>query len=125
MSAEKTHEGITLKPQLKNAQARRRTPAITTFGPGNHAVRSEHWRYIRYRDGSEELYDHRRDPHEWNNLAADPKQEDIMQAHRKHLPKLEQPILGKGSTGHQGFEAAETFLKKQKTASSRQTTSDD
>jgi hypothetical protein len=35
-------------------------------------LRTERWRYIRYRDGSEELYDHDSDPHEWVNLAADP-----------------------------------------------------
>ncbi|NIP93684.1 MAG: iduronate-2-sulfatase, partial [Akkermansiaceae bacterium] len=28
------------------------------------------YRYIRYHDGSEELYDHRDDPHEWTNLAT-------------------------------------------------------
>ncbi|MBA4182251.1 MAG: choline-sulfatase, partial [Anaerolinea sp.] len=28
------------------------------------------WRYIRYEDGSEELYDRGRDPLEWTNLAA-------------------------------------------------------
>ena len=27
-------------------------------------MRSERWRYIRYTDGSEELYDHHQDPHE-------------------------------------------------------------
>jgi len=30
------------------------------------------WRYIRYEDGSEELYDHRVDPDEWTNLANKP-----------------------------------------------------
>ncbi len=119
MSAEKKHEGITLKPQLENAAASRTTPVITTFGPGNHAVRSERWRYIRYRDGSEELYDHHHDRHEWNNLAHDPVWKDVMHAHRKHVPKSEHPILGKGSTGHQAFEAAETLLKKQNTSSAR------
>lgn len=29
----------------------RKTPAITTFGRGNHSIRSERWRYIRYADG--------------------------------------------------------------------------
>jgi len=33
-------------------------------------VRTEHWRYIRYADGSAELYDHRTDPNEWTNLVA-------------------------------------------------------
>ena len=44
--------------------------AVTTFGQNNHAVRSDRWRYIRYADGSQELYDHRNDPYEWTNLAT-------------------------------------------------------
>ena len=43
-----------------------------TFGFKNHAVQTERWRYIRYGDDGEELYDHSRDPHEWTNLADDP-----------------------------------------------------
>jgi arylsulfatase A-like enzyme len=38
-----------------------------------YAARDERWRYIRYADGSEELYDHQNDPHEWTNLAAKPE----------------------------------------------------
>ena len=34
--------------------------------------RSERWRYVRYAEGSEELYDHAVDPHEWENLAMSP-----------------------------------------------------
>ena len=30
---------------------------------GNHAIRTERYRYIRYEDGSEELYDHDADPY--------------------------------------------------------------
>ena len=45
-------------------------PALTSHGQGNHALRSRRWRYIRYSDGSEELYDHANDPNEWTNLAG-------------------------------------------------------
>ncbi|WP_193214518.1 sulfatase [Luteolibacter marinus] len=65
-------DGVSLRPQLKDPSAPRERPAITTANQGNHSVRDRHWRYIRYADGSEELYDHRQDPHEWTNLAADP-----------------------------------------------------
>ena len=40
-----------------------------TNGRFNHAVRSEQWRYIRYANHGEELYDHTNDPYEWTNLA--------------------------------------------------------
>ena len=41
-----------------------------TQGIGNHAIRDDRFRYIRYRDGNEELYDHDVDPQEWNALAG-------------------------------------------------------
>jgi arylsulfatase A-like enzyme len=40
-----------------------------------YAARDERWRYIRYSDGSEELYDHQNDPNEWTNLATKPEHE--------------------------------------------------
>ena len=65
-----THlEGKSLRPLLENPGAAWKTPALTTHGRGNHGVRDARWRYIRYRDGSEELYDHQTDPMEWTNLA--------------------------------------------------------
>lgn len=63
-------EGQSLRPQLRNARAPRRQPAITSYHYGNFAVRDVRWRYIRYVDGSEELYDHHADPEELNNLAC-------------------------------------------------------
>ena len=65
--------------------------AKVTYGRGNHAVRSERWRYIRYADGSEELYDHTRDPHEWTNLAGDPKHAAVIAQHKKWLPQKNAP----------------------------------
>ena len=40
-------EGESLVPLLRDPKAKRK-PTVITFGPGNHAVRSERWRYIRY-----------------------------------------------------------------------------
>jgi arylsulfatase A-like enzyme len=66
-------EGEDLKPLLADPKAKWETPAITTFRKDNHAVRTERFRYIRYADGGEELYDHDADEYEWTNLANDPK----------------------------------------------------
>lgn len=63
-------EGESLVPQLRDPERERDTPAIMTYLRGNHAVRTRRWRYIRYADGTEELYDHDRDPREWDNVAA-------------------------------------------------------
>ncbi len=88
-------EGHSLTPQLKDANAPRPWPAITTHNAGNHGVRSERWRYICYADGSQELYDMRADPNEWNNLAGDPKYADVIAEHRKWLPvKSAKPAPG-------------------------------
>ncbi len=46
-------------------------PVVTTYQYSEYSVRDERWRYLRYIDGSEELYDHDDDPEEWNNLADD------------------------------------------------------
>ncbi len=81
-------EGHSLVPQLKDANAPRAWPAITTHNHDNHGIRSENWRYIRYADGSEELYDMRTDPNEWHNLAADAKYTSVIDEHRKWLPKV-------------------------------------
>jgi len=84
-------EGHSLAPLLKNANSKRAWPAISTHNQDNHTVRSERWRYIRYADGSEELYDHRGDPNEWTNLARDPRQAKVLAQHRRWLPKVNAP----------------------------------
>ena len=81
-------EGRSLAPRLEDANAPSLRPAITTHNHDNHGVRSEHWRYIRYADGSEELYDMRTDPDEFRNLAADTKFEKVLEEHRKWLPRV-------------------------------------
>jgi len=81
-------EGHSLTPQLKDATAPRPWPAITTHNQNNHAIRTEHWRYIRYADGSEELYDHRADPNEWTNTAKIPAQSATKHELAQWLPKV-------------------------------------
>lgn len=84
-------EGHSLVPQLRDAQAPRAWPAITTHNAGNHGVRTEHWRYIRYADGTEELYDMQADPAEFHNLAADPQHAPVLEEHRRFLPTGDLP----------------------------------
>ena len=80
-------EGTSLLPQLQNPAARRSEPAITTWYYNNHSVRDLNFRYIRYRDGAEELYDHRSDPGEHHSLAADPKYAQVKKRLAAYLPK--------------------------------------
>jgi arylsulfatase A-like enzyme len=84
-------EGISLVPQLRDAATKRARPAITSHNQGNHGIRSERWRYIRYADGSEELYDHASDPHEWTNVAARAEHAAVLAEHRRSLPQVDLP----------------------------------
>lgn len=74
-------QGLSFRGLLDNPLESWDRPALTSTKPGNHTVRSERWRYIRYVDGSEELYDHTNDPNEWHNVAADSKMNEIKKQH--------------------------------------------
>ncbi len=66
-------EGRSIVRLLRNPASDWQEAALTTYGKDNHAIRTGDWRYIRYADGSEELYDHRVDPYEWKNVASAPE----------------------------------------------------
>jgi arylsulfatase A-like enzyme len=64
-------QGADITPLLRHPDHEKwDTPALTTHGRGNHAIRHGKWRLIQYADGSQELYDHENDPLEWSNLAG-------------------------------------------------------
>ena len=83
-------DGRSLVPLLRDPEAAW-TPAVTTYRRMNHAVRSDDFRYIRYADGSEELYDHRVDPMEWTNLAGDEKYAGTKESLARWLPSVNVP----------------------------------
>lgn len=82
-------DGHSLRPFLQNPKATawdgpeaaltmiyagenaRSGPGVSDDPAQQHwSVRTRRWRYIRYNNGAEELYDHDTDPKEWNNVAA-------------------------------------------------------
>ena len=79
-------DGQSLKPLLENPERKWERPAVITYGLNNHAIQTERWRYIRYRDGGQELYDHDRDPHEWTNLVSIPKYSSVKSELANSLP---------------------------------------
>lgn len=85
------NEGHSLLPLLKNASAAWQNIALTTYGRNNHSIRDENFRYIRYEDGSEELYDHRNDNDEWHNLADLAEYGDEKMRLRKYIPEVNVP----------------------------------
>ncbi len=98
LAGKKEIEGKSLLPLLKNPQAKWDRPALTTHGRNNHSLRTERFRYIRYSDGTEELYDRNNDELEWNNLAGDPKYARTKKDLAKWLPKTNVPDIPRTTT---------------------------
>jgi hypothetical protein len=70
-----------------------REPELTIQGRGNYSRRDEQWRYTRYFDGGEELYNHRDDPYEWDNLADDPTHAEVKECFASLLPTKSAPTF--------------------------------
>jgi len=90
-------DGRSLAPLVCNPEQEWPYPALITHSPvwygTNHAVHSEQYHYISYRDGGEELYDNVADPYGWRNLAEDPKHAAAKVALRKWLPQVPAEIF--------------------------------
>lgn len=104
-------EGNSLKQLLDEPNKDWPYPALSFWRYKNFAVRSQDYRYIQYRDGSEELYNHRIDPEEHINLASNKNYKRIIENHKKWIPKNVQ--LPVGTTSWQGDEI-ESIIKKWK-----------
>ena len=89
------NEGRSIAPLVRNPKAKWPYPAVITHSPHwhgtNHAVRSERFHYIHYGKGGEELYEVAKDPHQWNNLADDPKYTQAKAKLKQWLPKKNAP----------------------------------
>ena len=53
----------------------------------NYSLRNRDFRYILYKDGNEELYDHQIDTHEWNNLSENHDYRKIKKKMKRDLLK--------------------------------------
>ncbi len=81
-----SNEGESLRSVITVSDDEDADVAITTYGRQNHGLRAGALRYIRYEDGSEELYDLDLDPEEWTNLAPDPRYRHVMDSLAQRLP---------------------------------------
>jgi arylsulfatase A-like enzyme len=86
-------EGTSLVPLLKDPNRTWDQPALITYLLGNHALCDERYRYIRYADGGEELYDHQSDPNEWANVAERPEMAAVKGRLARWLPETNAPSL--------------------------------
>lgn len=80
-------DGYDMRALLEKPDSEWAYPAISEIGQGNVAVHSHNWRYIRYHDGSEELYSRDQDPNERVNLDHQEKYDDVLNDHRSWVPK--------------------------------------
>lgn len=89
--ASHTLDGVDLSPILRGERIERGKPVLSTYGLGNHSICDWRFRYIRYRNGDEELYDHESDRYEWTNLAADPRYAAVKARLARALPAVDAP----------------------------------
>ena len=85
-------EGHSLRPLLSNPKKKWTYPAFTFYGKGNGVVRDQRFRLTQYEDGALEIYDMRKDPEEWHNLAATRKGKKIARKLLPHLPDQWAPL---------------------------------
>lgn len=79
--------GNSLTPILTNINTKWDKPTISTYLPGNFTIHSGEWNFIKYVDGSEELYNISKDEDEFENLAGKPEYKDIINKLSLLLPK--------------------------------------
>jgi arylsulfatase A-like enzyme len=84
--------GQSLRPLLADPLRKGRDAAFTLVARGGgqygQAVRTEGWRYIRWSDGANELYDEANDPEETHDVAGDPRHAALIQEMQKRLKQV-------------------------------------
>jgi len=86
LPANHQNEGRSLLPLINDKESKEECTALTTYGWSNHSLRTNDYRYIRYEDGSEELYDMNNDPNEFINLADTEEYKIVKEKHKELLP---------------------------------------
>jgi arylsulfatase A-like enzyme len=79
-------DGNSLMPLLSNPGKQWEHTSRIMYGEGNAAIVGHRYRLIQYEDGSQELYDLKKDPNEWTNLAAKKKYQKTIALMHKDLP---------------------------------------
>ena len=62
-------------------------PVLSTFQEGNHSLRTDKYRFIRFKNGDMELYDMKTDPMEFTNLVNDQKYKSVIKELNELLDK--------------------------------------
>jgi arylsulfatase A-like enzyme len=90
-------DGVSLATTLKNpSSAQERNVLLPYLERGGYAVINKNWRYICYKDSTEEFYNEIEDPNEWTNLADKPQYRSIMDEMKKSGPtSFADPVTSK------------------------------
>ena len=91
LPANQANEGRSLVPLIKGESPEWRHAISTTYAKDSYSLRSRTFRYLRFPNGAEELYDHQNDPQEWDNLANDTEYVEILTKFRRQLPEQSAP----------------------------------
>lgn len=87
-------EGKSIRSVLEDPAATWSRPGITVYEEQMFSVTDGQFRYIRYADGTEELYDRNEDPSEFANRADDPSLEFVKERLKQSLPEYWASSLG-------------------------------
>ncbi len=60
----------------------------STVSQQHYSYRTKDWRYIRYADGHEELYYHKKDKYEWENLENEEKYQRLKASLKKQVEEI-------------------------------------
>ncbi len=88
LADDQERDGTSLVSILRNpATAKDRDVYVPGMKPNEYTIINQDWRYIHYADGAEELYNVKKDPNEWDNLANHPEHEALKKKLRQSAPK--------------------------------------
>ncbi|WP_282135756.1 sulfatase [Seonamhaeicola maritimus] len=85
-------EGNSIKDLVIKPKTKWENPTLCFYGEGNVVVRSKRYRLTQYEDQSLELYDMKKDPNEWHNLANNKKYQKIIKKLQENIPKEWTPL---------------------------------
>lgn len=94
IDVEQELDGNSLLPLINNPNIEWEKPILISNGPGNFAVGSGEWRYIRYQNGDEELYNRSIDRYEFYNLVNNNKYDKIVERLSKSIPDKSVRLYG-------------------------------
>ncbi len=87
-------DGESLRSLLADPNMKSDRVSVTSYGERYSSVRDVRYRLITYPDGEQELYDLKKDPYEWQNLAGEKKYRKVVERLEQHIPSEWEPTLG-------------------------------